>query len=311
MPKEFSQIMKLVRHPDICNGNLHPISSQIDLSTCCTLACVFCVSAKEIKKQTMSVALLSKILDKFYGLGCKGIEYTGGGEPLTHPNFVEIIRKTSERFDVGLITNGTLIEKFEKEVWKKFDWIRVSVNAGPSNYKRIHGKDRFANVLEGLSILDSVAPCYGVSYIYSGQEVSDISELAKQLKSLKNLKYLRIAQDVFKPLPDLNTMQGIFDGARSCLNSNVNVTFQMGREMWIPDRCLMYKIKPRIDVSGNLYPCCVSNYKGIHSQGSVLDFDFAKEATVDTRQCPYCIYGAMNNFCCEVEKTDVKNKNFI
>ena len=47
------------------------------------------------------------------------MEFTGGGEPLTHPDAKEIIEYACDcGFSVGLVTNGLLLDKID-EVIKK------------------------------------------------------------------------------------------------------------------------------------------------------------------------------------------------
>lgn len=308
----FFYITKIIKHHEICDGYFHPISSQIDLSNYCNLSCMFCTHNKDhLKRDVIDVLLLDKILKKLFLHGCKGIEYTGGGEPLTHPDFEKIIIKTHEKFDVGLVTNGTLIKKYNNELWSKFDWIRVSINSGPKNYLKIHSKNKFNDVMDGLSILDKNCSFFGISYIYSGQDVSDVVELIIELRKYKNLKYIRIEKDVLKPTPDRYTVQDILSSVKSQINPNVSILFQINRDVHISNKCMMYKIKPRIDVYGNFYPCCVAHYKKIHFMGSVLNFDFNKDVSIDTNRCPYCLYGCVNDFCLEISKSNIKNKNFV
>jgi MoaA/NifB/PqqE/SkfB family radical SAM enzyme len=40
-------VLKLVKHKNICDGDLKPISAQIDLTSYCNLRCTFCSSKNE------------------------------------------------------------------------------------------------------------------------------------------------------------------------------------------------------------------------------------------------------------------------
>jgi MoaA/NifB/PqqE/SkfB family radical SAM enzyme len=309
-------ILKLVQHPEICKGNIHPISAQLDLTTSCNLDCTFCTARNDRKKpKNVDMKKFEETLDGLKELGCKGIEITGGGEPLMHKDFEGIILLIKKKgFDIGLVTNGALISKKKEDIWDNFDWIRVSVNAGPSMYKQIHNRDVFNNVLEGLKTLDRRKVFYGVSYVYTGQPYSDLIELKNIIGStLKNISYLRVAKDVLKDNKDFDKLKAVVSAEIS--NNHLFVDYQVDRDMWIPEKCVMYKLKPRIDINNDVYPCCISQYRGQNRLGTFDEYKKAmkekKEMKVDTKLCPYCIYGETNNFALKAENTVIKNRNFI
>lgn len=313
-----SNVMKLIKHPRICSGDIHPISAQLDLTNLCNLRCLFCTAAESrAGGGAVDIKLIEKVLLVLKNLGCVGIEYTGGGEPLLYNGFYNVISMTKGYgFDIGLVTNGTMITKQRGIDWGWFDWVRVSLNAGPELYESVHGVKRFDNVLSGLIQLDSSGCFYGVSYVYTGQHIEDFHSMCSVLsEKLNNLGYIRIACDVKKEFPTAEVTQELYDVAFSLLSNSVNIDVQVDREMWVPEKCVMYKIKPRVDVSGFVYPCCISQYLGINCVGTIDDYNVMMERgddfSVNTGRCPYCIYGGINNFLLGVINSDVKNPNFI
>ena len=63
-----------------------------------------------------------------------------GGEPLLNKNFYlysEILKKSKICDKVALFTNGILLGKFKKELYKNFDCIVVSRYPGSENYKNL------------------------------------------------------------------------------------------------------------------------------------------------------------------------------
>ena len=61
---------------------------------------------------TLETNLIKTRLVEMKEMGAKGISFTGGGESMLHPNFIEILQHTKDTgFDVGLITNGSAITK--------------------------------------------------------------------------------------------------------------------------------------------------------------------------------------------------------
>ena len=89
-------------------------------------------------------------------LGAKAICFTGGGEPMIHKDFYEILSFTKKNdLDVGLITNGSAITKEHSlELIKNLQWIRVSVSGGDADsYNKVQGKDHFDRVINNIEIL--------------------------------------------------------------------------------------------------------------------------------------------------------------
>ena len=72
--------------------------------------------------------------------GVKGIEVTGGGEPLAYPDrrrLFEVLVQSN--FDIGLVSNGTLLNKeFAKEFGPHLTWARISIDAGTvETYRKV------------------------------------------------------------------------------------------------------------------------------------------------------------------------------
>ena len=75
-------------------------------------------------------------------MGSKAITFTGGGEPMIHKNFGEILEYTkSLGYDCGLITNGSVItEKNAHFLIKNLKWIRFSISGGDKeSYQAVQG----------------------------------------------------------------------------------------------------------------------------------------------------------------------------
>lgn len=313
-----SSIAKLVRHRDICEGELHPVSSQIVLTDRCNLRCKFCVTKDKDKAATCSYKDIFDCLHFLKSVGCKGVEITGGGEPTLHKYFSEVVFEANRLgFDLGLVTNGTrLTQLANKRVLPLFDWVRVSLNSSGPFYKDKHGADFFDRVIDGLKILDREAKFYGISYIRSSKGLQDLEELLRyiNLLGLKNLAYFRVARDVTakSAVVPVNTAEvSMLAG----LLPNVFLDVMESRSLQVPDKCIMYKLKPCFDASGVVYPCCISQYTKTNGIGSldvyraVLAEKYDYEP--DTSKCKYCIYKDINNAALFFSTADVKNPNFI
>lgn len=90
---------------------------RISLTDRCNLRCVYCVPKEGLQWQPrteqLSVDEIVRVVETASSLGVKRVRLTGG-EPLVHPNIVEIVRRIAsipKIEEVSLTTNAMLLEK--------------------------------------------------------------------------------------------------------------------------------------------------------------------------------------------------------
>ncbi len=136
-----------------------PSQINVDLTNICNLECAHCkypLLSKEagFKMEKVSVELNRKMVDEVsqFGQGItQYIRYTGDGEPLLHPNMVEILHYATSysKTSVTLTTNGTLLnDKLCKEIMSiDLALIDISIDAySQETYEKIRRKGNFATV---------------------------------------------------------------------------------------------------------------------------------------------------------------------
>jgi len=110
-------------------------------------------------KDLMSLDEMLKILELASDVGFKHVKITGG-EPLLREkrrgDVIPLIKIISERSyfeDVQLVTNGSLLSRYAKELSNSgLNSITVSLDAAtPETFKEITGRDEFCKVLEGIA----------------------------------------------------------------------------------------------------------------------------------------------------------------
>ena len=165
-----------------------PVTCEIDITDgFCNNKCKHCFFGTNTKYAPIIIPKekIMALFDELKELGVKGIEFTGGGEPLTHPNCVEIISYAIEcGFNVGIVTNGLLLEKIE-EIIDKLTFVRVSLDAGTSEtYKYVHGVDTFDKVISNLKNIISKygGNKIGIGYLILPYNVKDIVCAAELVK---------------------------------------------------------------------------------------------------------------------------------
>ena len=115
--KNFNFNEKVELQPDQIekiNNKLRPfpITVEVDLTNHCNHRCSFCVWGEHIStdKSTLKKENILKCIEGMRKLGSKAITFTGGGEPMIHKDFYEILVISKKMgFDCGLITNGSVI----------------------------------------------------------------------------------------------------------------------------------------------------------------------------------------------------------
>ena len=98
---------------------------------------------------------VDNILDQLIKIGIKGLEFSGGGEPLMYPYIADAILKLHKNnISAGILTNGSKLNGgVLKNMVKYGSYIRVSLESGSreifEKVKRTNGKD-FDEILNNL-----------------------------------------------------------------------------------------------------------------------------------------------------------------
>ena len=94
------------------------------------LACHDCISANLLNQGGFERERLKDLAREFKDNGIKAVVLIGGGEPMAHPEFGNIVDYFSDNgIHVGVTSNGTLIKKFFGPL-SKCKWIRISMDSG-------------------------------------------------------------------------------------------------------------------------------------------------------------------------------------
>ncbi len=106
---------------------------MLELTTKCNLNCTYCfrkfLSSREITEIDLDIA--RAIIKKASKSGVKRIVLSGWGEPLTHPDILEVISAIkSSGMEVLLNTNGVLLEEYVRDIHRlRVDSLVVSIDS--------------------------------------------------------------------------------------------------------------------------------------------------------------------------------------
>ncbi|MFT5266605.1 MAG: MoaA/NifB/PqqE/SkfB family radical SAM enzyme [Acidimicrobiales bacterium] len=144
MSGDIYSLTKLTAYPDIladmqAGGPGKLVSVHLMPQNVCNHSCGFCSyrmdgnknASKFDESKHIPLDKMLELVDDFYARGIKGVEITGGGEPLAYPYINELLEALMHAdIRVGLVTNGTLWAKVKPELLQTLSWARVSIDAG-------------------------------------------------------------------------------------------------------------------------------------------------------------------------------------
>ena len=140
-------------------GFSRPVTFELDITNLCNNQCPGCFGFyKALSGEIMKFDEIEDILRQIAKFGGKAVTFTGGGEPLTHPHFIQALELAkSLGLDCALISNGlALNEKIADAILKNCSWTRISLDASePESYRKTHGMgwQAYAKVLANISML--------------------------------------------------------------------------------------------------------------------------------------------------------------
>lgn len=108
-----------------------PIVVDLDPTTFCDLACPECISSGVLNKGQFDKERVVELTKELVLSGVQAVVLIGGGEPLMHKSIgaiIEILHKAGIK--IGLVSNGTLIDRYLQPLSQMLDWVRISMDAG-------------------------------------------------------------------------------------------------------------------------------------------------------------------------------------
>lgn len=267
---------KILYHPENISAfksgeRPFPITLEIDLTNRCNHRCSFCFYAEHIgvesDKPSLQTDILKKRLEEAKILGTKGVSFSGGGEPMIHKDFDEIIIFCKKiGFDVGTITNGSPITLRNVETLvTNLQWIRISMAGGDrESYKKVQGVDQFDLILKNLQLLSSKkfemnsSLNIGVRMLVTSENLNSLENFVNLIKDF-HLDYFQIAPDQFSDdnglfWNDVKTQQ-IFKNLKNILNTTntklLTTAYMSAQEdLDYPQTCYAHFFKAAIVAEG-------------------------------------------------------------
>jgi MoaA/NifB/PqqE/SkfB family radical SAM enzyme len=246
-----------------------------------------------VRRDELSKEKLFEILDDFKEIGVKAITYSGGGEPLVHPNIIEVMQKTLDYgIDLSIITNGQKLNGEYAEILTRAKWVRISMDYCDAKGFKIseRGNEKmFCEMIENIKNFSQLKRegDFEVNYIVTKENYLDLSTSAELLKKLgvDNIRYspvwIKNLEEYHKPIKDiviksLNEIKSSFEDKKfkiysgydeySVSNDVTHLSFKM---------CPFMQIVPVIGADYTVYNCHNQAYSKKGIIGSIKNQKFS------------------------------------
>lgn len=316
------------------------------LTNICNFECTFC-DAKQffnVKDNSFSNERLEKMVEELISLKVDSVLLVGeGGEPIIHPYFNTFSRKLLDaNIKLGIYTNGSIPKKSIIKTLDRFDFVRISLNAGTQDtHKKIHryrGNIMFDNVLKFIKSVSSANQnSVGVSFVILKENIHEIYEAAKLTKEnganyiefkpaylsdysidkelyKNNLLKLRKQIDKAKKLEDSNFKVILNNQLKFIDNKDFSLKIEEMTLLKTSRKCITSKLRMVVSPTG-CYLCTPHRSKKEYSFGnpkndSLVDiWNSLKHSSLLQKECNLkCAYHEQNQKLLELKE---KNEKFI
>jgi MoaA/NifB/PqqE/SkfB family radical SAM enzyme len=277
-----------------------PTQVQIDLTNACNHRCPYCfyrcarnkyLNATFNEKDFIPYDHIKKLLAEFVTYGIPAVQYTGGGEPLMHPEFYSIIEETiRHNIEYALVTNGSAIKLKHINLFKKATWIRISLDAiSPEVYKISHGcsGDDLSHVFNVINTIVSECPdvTLGISFVVNPINYREFVEATRIMRDLGvdnirlSVAYTPRGIDLYKDI--WSEIETLAHRAKELETRYFKVFNLINPHLENLDLCQKgysfcgyQHFTSVIGADLEVYPCCTLKYNSLSELGNLKDKSF-------------------------------------
>ena len=298
----------------------------------CNYDCPVCINKHNPHMKRSDELELLQALDyarQMKNAGVKALSISGG-EPLIHRHFNELVTGLLNMgFEIGMISNGSLLGSVDTDLIQDFVWFTVSVNSMTAEaFSKVHGVagNKIWRSLERyVPKLKSKGCVVGSSFLVQRANMDEIHRFADWSKyagfDTCRYSYVRKPNGLIdysrseKPVIKTWTAQA----KEEYEDENFRV-FALSDRMDIPgskafSHCYMSDLSFNICANGNVYRCCSLQNTELGFLGSLEEKSFEEiwreRGVQDVTKCPMC-WGTKKNEVLEyVMDEDPIHVNFV
>lgn len=195
---------KLMLHPEmVCKWKagwkIYPIYVEISPTSVCNFKCSFCALDFMKRGASLGIIGIQEAMLSMSKLGVKSIMFAGEGEPLLHPEFVEMAQYAKRMgIDIALTTNGSMLDQIiSYDLLPIMSWIKVSLSSVvPTTFAKMSGLDRnvgiqmLGKVLRNMQNAVDIKKSYdhkcdiGIQMLVTEENINDIGDTIQMAKDI-------------------------------------------------------------------------------------------------------------------------------
>ena len=294
---------------DISRGRLSsPIHVRLKPTNRCNHRCGYCCyrNNKLYLNQLFRASdqiqweKMKELITDFGRMGIKSVTFSGGGEPLFYPYFIEtVVGLFSLGIKIGVLTNGSLLKgKIAETLAKKADWVRISMDAAnPDMYALVRNVSvkEFSRVCANIRNFSKLKKdrCHlGVNFIVTRQNYAEVYKFLKLMKKI-GIGHVKLSEAIISTNQEENrkhyrqvsglvrsqVLKGIADLADNKFSIIDRFDYSASNEAGYNKdyaRCAFLQCLTVIGADANIYACQDKAYTKSGKLGSIKQDSFHK-----------------------------------
>jgi MoaA/NifB/PqqE/SkfB family radical SAM enzyme len=185
-----------------------PVHIRLKPTNVCNHSCSYCAyRAKDLQlgetmqeKDTVPWPKMQEFIADIAEMGVKAVTFSGGGEPLIYPQFVETVQLlAANKIKIGILSNGSRLSgEIAEAIGAHATWIRVSIDGWDdksyAEYRHTSQKE-FAHIIENMksfSLRFGKKCVLGVNINVDQKNASHVTELCRTLKDC-GVRHVKVA----------------------------------------------------------------------------------------------------------------------
>lgn len=285
-----------------------PIRLELHPTDTCNHSCIWCVALPERKKAAQIPGQrLIPLLDELADAGVMEVLFSGGGDPLTHPDVGACIARAARRgLEVEVITNGGAItDSVVASMVSHCGTVRVSLDAGTSHvHSLIHRPsaavaDTYQVIVDHLAKLVTlrgghVRPRIIASFVLHPLSINSLEHFLETCAHVgvdgADIKYnfFSAAAEASQLHQTATRIVDAFATTHPGFKTSYDAFVERSRPISAQDGAAIQwpylYVSASIDAAGNVYPCCHLTGRPDFLEGNILHQSFEEMWYSEDRQ---------------------------
>ena len=182
--------------------SIAPRQVSIALTNVCDLHCAYCYAPKH--KASLCTEQVIEWLRELDGEGCLSVGF-GGGEPMLHPDFVNICRRAAQETQLAITftTHGhRLTSQTVGRLKGSVHFARISVDGVSRTYEEQRGKP-FASLLKAMDLIATLSP-FGINVVVNERTIMELDAIAELAQEFGASELLLLPQQKTGKAPGID-----------------------------------------------------------------------------------------------------------